>query len=456
MSRQLDILKLVIAITLASVFAMSVRVPTSLDTWWHLRCGEVQWHTRSILKSDIFSHTAAGTPWVNQSWLPQLAMYGLHTLGGFPALALAVAGLVTATFAFVLATGQSQGRYGHFWRAFIVLWAAISTGRTWTARPHLTTPLLTAVWVYLLDRHRREGHRNTIGVLGWLPPLMALWANCHGGYVVGFTLLGAEVGGVIVDALWRRQFGNLWKRVRPLLLVALLSALAALLNPQGFHLLRFPFQTLSSSAQQDTIAEWASPDFHQFDLLPFLALLLATWSALALSGSQVAGIEWVRLLGFTAMALRSGRYLGLCAVVSAPILIYHGGSALTHLSRNWGLRPSTPTRARGSPLLNWALLVLILVAAGAKASLPLSSETIAQVQRRIFPVDATEYLRAHPFPETLFNEYGWAGWERVLGEHNVRTALIPVNGALASVMRESEAWEKVYADDIAVIFRFRR
>ena len=78
-------------------FTLAVPVPASPDMWWHLRSGEVQWRTRSVLRSDAFSHTAASTPWVNQSWLSQLVMYALFALGGFPALALAVAAFVSAT-----------------------------------------------------------------------------------------------------------------------------------------------------------------------------------------------------------------------------------------------------------------------------------------------------------------------------------------------------------------------
>jgi hypothetical protein len=489
MSRPFDIPKLVIAITLISVLTMAVRVPASPDTWWHLRCGQVQWHTRSVLKKDVFSHTAAGTPWVNQSWLPQLIMYGLYMLGDFQALALAVGALVTATFALILATGRSEGRYGHFWRAFVVLWATIATGRVWAARPHLITFFLTAVWVYLLDRHRQKPEQK-IGVLRWLPPLMMLWANCHGGYIVGFFLLGSEISGTLVDALWQRQFRDGWKRARPLLIVTLLCIITALINPQGVRLMLFPLQTLRSAAQQDAIAEWASPDFHALDLLPFLALLLATWSALAFSGQQVNGVEWARLLGFTAMALRSGRYLGLSAVIMAPILMDYGALVLTRLGTNWGLRPSIAPPTRGRPLLNWVLLFTILLAAGIKISLPLSKETIAQAQNRIFPTQAVAYMRSHDLPPNLFNEYGWggyliwelypgtpvfidgradpygdelilayrhvasaqAGWENVLDEYSVHTALVTAHGALASVMRESQTWQEVYVDDMAIIF----
>ena len=487
MFQRLDIPKLLAAITLVATFAMAVRVPISPDTWWHLRCGEVQWRTGAVLKADVFSYTAAGNAWINQSWLPQVIMYGLYAWGGFPALALAVAVLVTIAFAFVRLDMRPEGRYGHFWCALVTVWAAIGTGRTWAARPHLITLVLTAAWVYILDRHRQQERK--IGMLWWLPPLMLLWANSHGGHIVGLVLLGMQIVGTVIHAFWHRRFTCLWATIRPLAIIALCCVLAALVNPQGIRLLVFPFQTLSSSAQQNLISEWASPDFHAADLLPFLALLLAAWSALAFSGLEIEGVAWIRLLGFTTMALRSGRYIGLCTVVAAPLLLKYGQAGWARLSANWGRQPSLLPPSRGFPLANWVLLVAILAAAGLKASLPLRSETIDRVHTSLFPKDAVAYLRTHDLPAQLFNDYGWGGyviwelpgtpvfidgradpygddlivayrqvitaqkgWEEVLDRYQVRTALIGTNSALASVMREGEGWQTVYEGKVAAIF----
>ncbi len=482
MFARLNLERLVTAIVLVAVFAMAVRVPASPDTWWHLRCGEVQWQTRAVLKSDLFSHTAQGAPWVNQSWLPQLAMYGLWTLGGFPALALAVAALVAGAVALILAASEAPGRYGYLWRALVVIWAAISTGRVWAARPHLISFLLTAAWLYLLDRHRAGKPK----ALYWLPGLMALWANSHGGYIVGFLLLCAEIGGQVLDWLPARRTSSLWPRIKPFVLLTLLAALAASINPQGLGLLLFPFQTLSSPAQQNYVAEWASPDFHAADMLPFLGLLLATWSALVFSTRPVNGAEWLRLLGFSAMALRSGRYLGLCALVMAPLLAQHGAAALARFGLPGGNNVrSRPTR--GHPAINWLLLALIVTASVLKIARPLDAALIERIHRQSFPVDAVDYMQQRQLPATLFNEYAWGGyliwrhipvfidgradpygdalitayrnaisaqpgWEQTLDSSGVHTALLAANSPLAMVMETNAGWKNVYRDDIAVLY----
>src|SRR5687767_7894072 len=52
------------------------------DLWWHLAAGREMIHRRAFLTTDIFSHTLAGTPWINFEWLSQVVLYGLFTLGG--------------------------------------------------------------------------------------------------------------------------------------------------------------------------------------------------------------------------------------------------------------------------------------------------------------------------------------------------------------------------------------
>ena len=74
---------------------MAVRVPADRDTSWHLRSGQYIVENQTIPTIDSFSHSRAGQLWIDHGWLAQIFWYGLYALGGWAALALAVAGLVT-------------------------------------------------------------------------------------------------------------------------------------------------------------------------------------------------------------------------------------------------------------------------------------------------------------------------------------------------------------------------
>src|SRR5689334_13576174 len=71
------------------------------DLYWHLAAGREMWRTHALLTTDPFSVSAAGKPWPDVHWLFQLALYGVHSLGGLTALVL-VKGLLVAVGALIL------------------------------------------------------------------------------------------------------------------------------------------------------------------------------------------------------------------------------------------------------------------------------------------------------------------------------------------------------------------
>lgn len=480
----LDTRRLLVIVLFASIFTMAVRVTLDPDMWWHLRCGQVQWEERTILRADIFSHTAAGVPWVNQSWLAQIGMWRLYNLGRYPALALAVATIVTLTFGFLFAQSEANP----YLRAFVVILAAIASAKVWAPRPHLLSFLLTGAVGYLLYLYKHRG-RN---LLWLLPPLFTLWANVHSGYIVGFILLWCVILGEAGNHLLGMGERALnWRQIAVLIGVTALSLMACLLNPQGYRLVLFPFNTLSSTAQQQLIAEWASPDFHEPDLLPFLLLLLLTVVAIGLNRRQADATDLCLCAVFMAMGLRSGRYIGLTALVMAPIAIRSLSRFPIPTLRSLAVSAAKPSIPPSVALIvNWALLAAILVVCGFKLTLPLNPQVIAAVENQNYPVQAVDYLTSHDLPGSMFNDYNWGGyliwklwprhpvfvdgradpysdellwdyaaivrlrtdWRERLEKYEVGFALIPSNGALAILLATDPTWERVYADGQAAIF----
>ena len=77
-------------------------------------------------------------------------------------------------------------RTGRFYLSVAAAMAAGVIARSAaTDRPFLITYLLMAVTLWILERRRP---------LWVLPPLFIFWANAHGGYFMGWVLLGAYCG----------------------------------------------------------------------------------------------------------------------------------------------------------------------------------------------------------------------------------------------------------------------
>ena len=139
------------------------------------------------------------------------------------------------------------------------------------------------IWFELLDSAASEdassekSHR-----LFFLPVLMLLWVNLHGGFLLGFALLGLYlIGGTIqyfAGSEQRRELGRWLKRLG---LVSALSLLASFVNPYGIKLHLHIYRYLSDRFLMNRVTEFQSPDFHGVAQQCFAVLLLVTIAALA-------------------------------------------------------------------------------------------------------------------------------------------------------------------------------
>src|SRR5205809_6402424 len=103
---------MVVGLLLAGFFTVAAVMPAQNDTFWHLRAGADIWRTGQVPRVDSYSHTFPGAPWPDHEWLAQVLMFGLHRLGGMPALKLAAALAVWAATAIVygLMVGPPRAR----------------------------------------------------------------------------------------------------------------------------------------------------------------------------------------------------------------------------------------------------------------------------------------------------------------------------------------------------------
>jgi len=462
----LDTRRLVLLVTMAAVFAMAARVPVDSDGWWHLASGRTIVERGSIPHEDPFSHTKAGTPWVDNGWLTQVGFYLLYRWLGYAGLGLLVAAMATTAMALVWlqmsarhsadfgpdrppdclpptvrgrhcrqsasASAASDGapsplkpRHSDgapspleprpadgdpFVRAFVIVLAATVSGPVWTVRPHLATYVLTAALGYLIHLWQ-QGRQK---VLWCIPPLFCLWVNLHAGYILGLALLALTCVGEALDRLCRP--GRSSEKVRPWSGIARLTGMGALalvvvpLNPYGFKMWRYPFYNMGQQVARQHIAEWASPDFHRLVNQPFAALLLLTLLAVGLSNRRGRWAELLPVVGFAYLTLQSQRAMGLFALVTAPVLSRHVASLLSpHLSKRAASDAAVVTPRRAA--INGALALLLMGAALVKAAAVWRGPTVEAAVRAVgFPVDGADWIAENEPPGELYNPYQWGGY----------------------------------------------
>ncbi|MGW8251789.1 MAG: hypothetical protein ACWGO1_14180, partial [Anaerolineales bacterium] len=310
---------LVFWITILAVFAMAARISVDSDTWWHLRAGQWMVENRSILQYDPFSYTRFGESWQYPGWLVDVPMYALYRLGGPSALNLWTAFMVVLAYLFLWYTLSGSP----FMRAFAVILAATVSAVYWAARPYLVTFLLAAVYLWILESYRWRGKDH----LWWLPLLMIVWVNSHGGFVVGIIVWGVyftwALATWLVDRFGLGSPADTANQLRRLLLIGVLLLIAILVNSSGVAMYTYAFKTVGIGALQDYIQEWQSPNFHLLNMQPFAWLLLLTFGVVGASRKRLAVTDFLLFSGFAYMGLLAGRNVALFALAAPVVLTRH-------------------------------------------------------------------------------------------------------------------------------------
>jgi hypothetical protein len=265
------------------------------DFWWHLKTG--QWIVREhrLPVPDPFSYTAAASATtrfnLTHEWLAQAAIYGIYATGGFTAVALIRAALLA--FFCGLCGWLAARLAANFWTGIAAALAAASVMAAFAAdRPAIATFLGVAAFLTILESRR---------FLWSLPAIALVWANLHGGFFLGWIVLGAYAA-----------------RDRRLLPVAACSIAASLVNPNLYGV----FGVLAAyrrSPLTASLIEWQRPSWwgrpYGYDLLLYAAV-----AALAANWRRVRVEHWILFAAFAAASLAAFRNLPLMAVL-APVLI---------------------------------------------------------------------------------------------------------------------------------------
>lgn len=302
----------------AAIFAMSVLMFGSVwtrlydaDTGFHLAAGRYILAHGEIPKVDPWSWTAGDYVWANLSWLYDVALASVDTNLGFGL----VAGATLVAFALVpmMVTENAIRRgAGPLVSGGWGLMVALVLSETLAVRPHVFTDLF-AFACYLLLLRDREGKSGAY----LLPVITLLWVNVHGGFALGFGLIGAFGA----EALIQRDIA----RAQRLVVVGLLSVMALLANPLGFALLEGANRSLSMASRQFLI-EWGPVILGTHGVPTLWVLCVAVTLLFGWRGVPLA--ERIMLVALVPLALSTLRHLAPAAVLTAPALALATRSAL--------------------------------------------------------------------------------------------------------------------------------
>src|SRR6266850_895073 len=249
------------------------------DLWGHVKYGQDVLAARRLPATATYTFTAPDQPWINHENLSEVVFAAAVNLGGVPLLTTLRCLLGLVLFALIVRSNRRRGASAGA-TGLVVLAAALNLAPWWSIRPQLFTIVLFALLVAVLDgcfAADAGDERRPVRALWALPPLFAVWANAHGGFVAGYAVLGLYLGCRALEALRSGRRGEV------ALYAAILAAcgLATIANPYGPRLLSWLAEDLAPPRPE--ITEWA-PLLPGDPVLPAFAALLGV-TAVACLGS---------------------------------------------------------------------------------------------------------------------------------------------------------------------------
>lgn len=320
--------------------AVLVIYPLSdFDTFWHLANGRAMVQNHHIVNEEIFSYTAAGTPFSNHAWLAQLVFYGVVALTGLVGLTLFKAMLVFAIMALTYGTLRMY-RTDPLSAILCCIWITYASIYLLVERPNLFSLLFIAAVFHLLEGVRLGRYTGRVRWL--LPPIFLLWDVLHGS-LYGVILLGAYTAGYLGNEAWRLHWN--WAELkrhaalRSHLVITASVLLAVALNPYGFVGYGF-FTAFGGDNLMVSVAG-------EFLPTPFLAGFIPFWITLGIAALAVIPavwqrnlVGWITLLPFAYLSIRYSRATAVFMLVAMPVIAAQCAplaSSFLH-QRGWQIR----------------------------------------------------------------------------------------------------------------------
>jgi hypothetical protein len=437
------------------LLALGGRLLNDPDSYAHLTIGRWIVANRAFPHVDMLSATFGGQPWIAKEWLSQVIYAGAYALGGWNATVVLAAAATAAALGLLL--HALLGKFEPIPALALTLAAFVLAAPHLTARPHaLALPLMIA-WVAGLVR--AVDHRRAPSF--WLLPLMLGWANLHGGFTLGLALITPFA---LEAILHDRRLAPAW------IGFGVAAALTACVTPYGPESILVTGRILGLGDALDIIEEWRPQDFSR--LAAFEILLLGGLGFALLRGYALAPIRIVVLLGLIHLALshvRNAELLGLLG----PLLLG---------------QPRDDADAAAAPLLLRGGLVVAMGLAGIAftAMRPLAPGAQITPAAALAAIERAKIERSMAGP--VFNDYGFGGYLiregvapfidgrtelyggaftarhhnavtlanlpdflALLDDYKIGATLLAPSRPAVALLDRLPGWERLYADDVAVV-----
>ncbi len=354
------------------------------DLWGHVYFGRAILAEGRVPPVNRYSYTAPEHPWINHETFAECVFAWTYDHAGSPGLLLLKTLIGLSTLAVIARTTIRRGVSPLACATGLFLAGSFLAGG-FLVRPQIFSCLALALLLDRLDAHQQSRRAFTLAAL---PALFAVWVNAHGGVAAGLGVLFAYV---LID-----RFRSPWGEWRWTAVVALLCALALLLNPYGVRLLAFLWEDLTRSR---AISEWTPISLIDTSY-PAYKLAVAVLAVGVVVNRRRRPWEIVIVGAAVVATFRHQRHLPLFGILATPLL----AETTQELLSRW---PWSSAARTARPLLFGALVTAAVLGISHVAGIHRELHGQIFVAPGQFPVAAVRFLEQNELSGDLLVPFDW-------------------------------------------------
>lgn len=350
------------------------------DFGWHLRMGQVIL-TSGIPKTDPFSYTMPSYPFIDHEWLTNILLFVFYNLIGKLGLAVVFAILTVASF--IIAIPE-------YYFSFILLPLLLASTLLLSSigiRPQIESWFLLAILFKILNSQKLWQKWRF-----FLPILLAVWVNLHGGFAIGIATLLCFIA---VSAITERRL----KLTNLIIIIS--SILATFINPYGPNIWHEVWMQMTDSNLRWTILEW-QPLLFKIDFA-FLLLLALSLILIVRYRNKFSVFEKVLYYGLLLAGLSSQRQIFFWLIVATSVI----SKSLKFISQEFNKTALSKSRS----LKIYQIATFFAVSFFSFTFIFIYFfQSQAVVMEDSYPKKAIQFLKTLSPAYELFAPYEWGGY----------------------------------------------
>ena len=382
------------------------------DFWWHLASGKYIVDHKGIPSDDPFSlvndleenknsHPLREQMILKQYWLSQVIFYLIYASFGDTGIIVLRSLILFLLVALVFIWFRRQNISFYIIYPFVFL-IFTQTMRFTGERPVLFTVLFVVLAFMLLDSFKQKKSKTLLLLI----PLMTIWANMHGGFILGLAIIAAYMAGESINYFFLKKGTMEKKALQMLCIVGFVAVAASAINPNGFA----PFMTVTEQSKlfHENVQEYFSPLYlYQNKLRPldwgfiFLAFLfpvVAVWRRM-----RMDIVYYLLLGGLLFMSLSALRFMIFFVCIGTMIL-----------GRELHLTLFNFLEKRRIDMFRYEAVASVLMIASsamfAAGFVNLQSLSFTTATKSTVPKGAVDFIETNRIEGNIFNDMGSGGY----------------------------------------------